>query len=468
MALLSFILEEVSTETQSWDGTPYKPWPKVQSVIDEAFGDLLHGSPWLAQFSEALRVQTGEALVRRIDHLALPAGRYAQRLADVGFTINDAANANEARAQHPNAFVPPIYLRHDAQARCAIAVESVEAFVASYPNADRDAPIEGAEGSPSRRCQIANSPSVDVWVAERWGATPWDLDDRSVTEREDAARHLQAFRSRPRNEGPASTMLGNLFRDLRENIRQAIDDLDPNWAAALFFRAEREHWVAQTPAAQVQAHRQDAWGLGWANHDHHTYRCSRVGFAETIAVLELLGLVPREAFHAGAEAGWGAQVLEHPELPFVAFADVDLSPSELTNDFARSSLAPQDTLGTVGLWCGLHGEAMFGAGLHHLACYFDFDALPAQLYERAIEVMPSFTDLPELRQAFTVASLRPVAPERLDALRRAGLITTAQAETFARQGALGSHIEIIERRQAYKGFHQQGINSIITGTDPRR
>jgi hypothetical protein len=35
------------------------------------------------------------------------------------------------------------------------------------------------------------------------------------------------------------------------------------------------------------------------------------------------------------------------------------------------------------------------------------------------------------------------------------------------QGALGSHLEILERNDGYKGFNQTGISQIIRRTDPR-
>jgi hypothetical protein len=51
--------------------------------------------------------------------------------------------------------------------------------------------------------------------------------------------------------------------------------------------------------------RQDRLGLGWGNHDHHTYRSSREQFAGLIRVFEVIGLLCRERFYAGIEAGWG-------------------------------------------------------------------------------------------------------------------------------------------------------------------
>jgi hypothetical protein len=36
-----------------------------------------------------------------------------------------------------------------------------------------------------------------------------------------------------------------------------------------------------------------------------------------------------------------------------------------------------------------------------------------------------------------------------------------------KHGALGSHLETLERNDAYKGFNQTGISQIIRQTDPR-
>ena len=82
--------------------------------------------------------------------------------------------------------------------------------------------------------------------------------------------------------------------------------------------------------------------------------------------------------------------------------------------------------------------------------------------------MPPFTDYPYLRQAFTRGEQWPVNPERVERLRSARRITDQQAQQFLTQGALGSHLEILQRDDGYKGFNQHGINEIIAATDPRR
>ena len=109
-------------------------------------------------------------------------------------------------------------------------------------------------------------------------------------------------------------------------------------------------------------------------------------------------------------------------------------------------LALCDSLGTVGLWCRLHGEAFLQAGMHHLECRFDFHAARTQLGAAGIGQMEPFTNLPYLKQAFT----------------------RDEADRFRRSGAIGSHLEILERNEGYKGFNRAGINEIIRDTDPRR
>ena len=82
--------------------------------------------------------------------------------------------------------------------------------------------------------------------------------------------------------------------------------------------------------------------------------------------------------------------------------------------------------------------------------------------------MKPFTDLPYLKQAFTEGELWPVDAQRREAALAAGAITHQQAEQFRRDGVLGSHLEILQRDEGYKGFNPSGINAIIRATDPRR
>ena len=56
---------------------------------------------------------------------------------------------------------------------------------------------------------------------------------------------------------------------------------------------------------------------------------------------------------------------------------------------------------------------------------------------------------------------------RIERLVARKLITAEQAERFRREGAVGSHLEVLQRDDGYKGFNQTGISEIIRRTDPR-
>ena len=83
--------------------------------------------------------------------------------------------------------------------------------------------------------------------------------------------------------------------------------------------------------------------------------------------------------------------------------------------------------------------------------------------------MAPFTDFPHLKQAFTKGEIWPVDPSRIDAHCASPAASPPSRPTsFRREGAIGSHLEILERNDGYKGFNQTGISEIITRTDPRK
>jgi hypothetical protein len=344
----------------------------------------------------------------------------------------------------------------------AIKVESVIDFLAANQ-------LQGeALGSPLsilRSYRVFCGKECAMTIVERHGTRAFDASGQTSESRTERLAHLEKFRIRPRSF--ESDEAG--FEAANRLIDSAIKDLGQDLTCDLWFAAEREYWMRRNRAAQVQKARQDKLGLGWANHDHHTYRSSRKNFSFLISTWEKLGLRCRERFYAGGEAGWGAQVMEQPVCGIITFNDVDLTPDELIGDFGHEGLQERDRLGSVGLWCGLHGDSFLQSGMHHLEAMFDFDLLSTQLANRAnIKTMKPFTDFAYLRQAFIEGERWEVDPQRIDRLLKAGMITGKQADKFREQGAIGSHLENLERNDGFKGFNQEGINAIITATDPRK
>ncbi|NIP86240.1 MAG: hypothetical protein GTO03_12000 [Planctomycetales bacterium] len=439
----------------------WKPQPEAAALVHRLLDEFVQANPWTAQFAQRLRDETGTRLIDWVDHLAVPASNPLKaELFRLGF--QSLVDDDRSQWRHPQGLFPTLLLLEDGKSELAVRAESVSDFLVVH-DLSGGRVIEGEPLSPLRRARVAVEGSSELWVVERHGYEGWESAAPLARPLAAILQHAETFRHRRRRF--ATEAEG--FEHARQLIEAAVVDVGTGRAADLFFAAEREYWQRRNRAARIQKARQDALGLGWANHDHHTYRCSREHFAGLIGLFELLGCQCRERFFAGAEAGWGAQVLEHPSCRVVIFADVDLSGSEVSGDFAHQGLAPRDQLGTVGLWCRLHGEAFLQAGLHHLECQFDFDQARQQLRAAGVETMSPFTDFEYLKQAFTEGEMWTVDEQRIEALLASGALTADQAARFRREGALGSHLEILQRDDGYKGFNQTGISQIIKKTDPR-
>lgn len=441
----------------------WEPQPAAQRVIDGYLEAFLDACPFASQLARAMAERTGTRFGDWVDFIEVPRAE-EDLIRGVGFVPSEGAErADGARVfEHHGGLFPLIVLSDARRAQVGVRVDSVSDFLAAWSIAGVE--VEGEPYAPLRRACVAREGDSALWVVERHGCRTFTRDRGDARRTLAWLRHFEAFRHR-RRDFPEDAQG---WAHVRALVGAAAADLGVDGACDAFFYAERDYWQRRNRAGRVQKARQDELGLGWANHDHHTYRSSRVGFSSLVALLEQLGFVCRERFYAGREAGWGAQVLEQPACRIVIFADVDLSEGEITGDFAHAGLAERDHLGTVGLWVGLHGESMLQAGMHHLECQFDHEALREQLKSAGIGQMPPFTQLPYLRQAFTEGERWPVSESRLERLVSRGLVTAAQAEEFRRHGAIGSHLENLERHDGYKGFNQQGVSDIIARTDPRR
>jgi hypothetical protein len=111
---------------------------------------------------------------------------------------------------------------------------------------------------------------------------------------------------------------------------------------------------------------------------------------------------------------------------------------------------------------------MLQAGMHHLEAKFEFDLLREDLKSRQIETMNPFSDFSYLRQAFTKGEMWTVLEARLNVLRDSGKISPEAYEQIRAKGAVGSHLENLQRREGFKGFNQKGVSHIITAVNPER
>lgn len=444
----------------------WQPQPIAAAMVNEIVDWFCQRSESIQRLRDRLLQETGTRLVDWVDHFVLPDDGREKTFRAGGFSTDVAHGDDDwVTLAHSQGIFPRMRIERGnsvAAARLFIRVDSVDDYLQTH-GAVSSVSVDGRKGGRLRQARVVTENGVEQWVIERhgdMGFAPTAGDDEDLSA---VAKQREVFSDRQRMfDNPTDG-----FAFTQQLIKKAVAELGTGRASDLFFAAERDYWQNRNSAAQVQRRRQDALGLGWANHDHHTYRSSRACFPLLIASLEALGCRCRERFYAGREAGWGAQVLEQPESRIVIFADVDLSPEEVSDDFAHGSLVERAELGTVGLWCRLHGEAFLQAGMHHLECQFDFDAARDQLAAAGVPSMAPFTDFPFLKQAFTQGEFWPVSAERIDSLLAAAVIDQDAARRFADEGALGSHLEILERNDGYKGFNQTGISDIILRTDPR-
>lgn len=440
----------------------WKCHPHAEALLLEYTEELCRANSFLAMLQKDLQLQTSTRLFDWLDHIAIDRSDDKESvLEELGF-VTEEVTPTDRVLHHPGAQFPRVVVHDGIEKRVglAIKVDQIDDFLMAHC---LSRPIEGSINSDYRRCLISAENGISCWVVERRGTVsidPIHHDDHAVV------RYLQAteqWATRPRDGEDEDLLMINTLK-LAEEL---VDSVGRDTAAYLVLEVERRYWQARNTAGQMQKNRQDRLGMGWANHDHHTFRSSRRHFAQLIRLFEILGFSCREHFYAGDEAGWGAQVMENPRSRLVVFLDVDLLPHEVNIDYRYQILPELDHLNTVGLWCEIHGDSILQSGMHHLEAQFLFEALKEDLETRGVGMMPPFSNFPFLRQAFTKGEFWPVASKRLAKLLADKMITKEQGEQFRLHGAVGSHMENLQRREGYKGFNQKNVSSIIRDTDPR-
>lgn len=451
-------------ETDVFD---WKRCPDAERFIKGHVNTFLKTNQWAANFATSLVEKTSTLFFDWIDHIVIPnSGNIRATLENLGFSKNPLAETPPGISaySHPGVIFPDILISEGAEEsvlEVALKPEALAAFAAVHSMTHA---VEGEPLTRYRRLVVSEENNTRLLAVERRGYrgyVPEKPNARYYTKYADAEG---LWRSRCRWYADEK----DGFREAKETIDDMISRVGRDLAAYLIFKAEREYWVFRNRAARIQKGRQDTLGLGWGNHDHHAFRCSRRHMSDLIDTLERLGFVCRERFYAGKEAGWGAQVLRHMVLRITVFVDLDLTPEETGIDFAHRPLPPVNKLGAVGLWVGLHGESFFQAGLHHMAGRFDFERLRKDLAKEGIESMKPFSNFDFLKQSFTEGEVWRVKQERAKRLLEDGYITEGESRRFTEKGVRGSHLENLQRREGFKGFNQKSISAVIRATDPRR
>ena len=423
---------------------------------------FLSRNSFAAELSNKMLSQTSTKFVDWIDHMVLPDSIVKHEdLERLGLSvIKSSGDPDDGTVyKHSGSYLFPIIISKKKTFEIAIKPEEIDHLL-QYLAAGIE--VQGEPYSQYRKAILKKEGEYTLSAVERRG-----YDGFVVQEPDDTEEYLDAmsgFYNRRRYFEDDGEGMDHFERLLERMLK----GLAPGRVSDAFFRTERAYWQMRNRAGQVQKSRQDTLGLGWGNHDHHTYRSSRSNFTRMIKIFEQMGYGCRESYYAGERAGWGAQIMEHKACDIVVFTDVDLNPDETDIDFAHEGFKEGESrLGTVGLWIGLHGESIMQAGMHHLEARFDHVRLASDLPKYGISMMPPFSSFDFLKQAFTVGERWPVEKKRLDKLLEERYVTKEQYDDFLKNGAIGSHMENLERDQGFKGFNKASVTKIILETDPR-
>ena len=438
--------------------------PRAAAFVKSVCDELVAHNAFAADFARRVSEESGNRFTDLVDTIFLGnSPDRVQNALDAGWRQAKGERGWDLFA-HPGGMFPRLAVdsRMSGETlQIAVKAERVVDFLAAHRLPKK---VLGKPMGPYRWAEVHSEGPATLAVIERHGHAGLFADRKA--DPNDVAEVSEAFRLRDRDSFADEA---EAWATLEALVHDAVGRLGQDLACDLFFAAEREYWQTRNAAARWQKGRQDRLGIGWANHDHHTYRSSRRNFAKLVRLFEAMGFHCRERFSPGKLAGWGAQVMEQPVCGIVTFNDVDIDPEELLGDFAHDGLDDRDELKTVGLWCALHGDSLFEAGMHHLECTFDFEKLQAQMEaEAGIQTMKKFTDFPHLKQAFTEGERWVPSEDRLVRCLDRGQINQDQAQDFRTRGAVGSHLENLERNDGFKGFNQDGVTEIIQATDPRK
>jgi hypothetical protein len=443
-------------------------WPlayEAEALLTRHIGAFLAQNSFAARLARRMHDETGTEFFEWVDHFVVSAD-HEQEFRAAGFVPESVdVPAGHLALAHPHAMLPRVLVAtgaapSDFPRTLAVRPEHVADFIARHGLTGE---IRGRPCARLRVFDVAEENGARLQAVERLGYRGFVVEDPAPGFADAVLRVRELWRTRKRDFPDDDDGARQAFAVLAQCVALVGRDV----ACELFFAEERAYWMFRNRAGRVQKRRQDQLGLGWANHDHHTFRCSRRLFPDLVQFMQRLGLEKRERFYAGAEAGWGAQVMESPTVGIVVFADVDLLPEEVDEDYSTRRLPEIPAARTIGLWCGLHGDSLLQAGMHHLEARFNHPLLREQLAAEGVATMKPFSDFPFLKQAFTEGERWAVDPRRVEVLRRKGIITAAQAEGFLRDGAIGSHLENLERKGGFKGFNQKAVSAIIAATDPR-
>ena len=301
----------MSTTTQGPPTFDWQRWPETEAFVDDLITQAIRSNAFAASLEARMATETSTRFVDWVDHLVLTQSPgLGRRLNGLGFERQSIPYGPVSTVYwHPGGIFPRLVVVGGSGPEVrevAIKVESITRFSEAH---DLGLKVEGYPIGPYRVGRLEGGETTFAAVERRGylGFDPYSGEMARIgrmaphsTRDALAAREVWQTRRRRFDDDAEG------FDAAEAALERVIDLAGRDLACHLIFEVERDYWTSRNRAAQVQKARQDRLGLGWANHDHHTFRSSRRMFPRLIAMFERLGFVLRERFHAGSHAGWGA------------------------------------------------------------------------------------------------------------------------------------------------------------------
>lgn len=243
-----------------------------------------------------------------------------------------------------------------AQSKITLAfrVSRLETFLEAH---SLKADISGAPIAPYRTSVLIDQPALCVIALERRGHIGQSMAAPTARVLRRAQIHRQMFRTRPRE---FKTGVGGLTT-LARWAASATTELGATWTTALFFESELEFFLARCRNARAQDDLQQRSGVGWSSLRWIGYACSRETLHLTVALLNSLGLEPKETM---LDRGYGRIKFEAPPGRGLAdvFVFVDMADHDRVAWRNGRPMSPSPSLAAPGLWSALFGDSLLTGG----------------------------------------------------------------------------------------------------------
>jgi len=284
--------------------------PRAEQLLLKILDNCIQVNPMISELKDALRKHTSTRLFDWVDHLVIEHSfSLEHELDETGF-ISDHAGPSYRVFYHPGAQLPRVVVldQEISSGGVAVKVDSCADFLMVR---GMNGVIEGSVFGIYRRVCVSTEKGISLWAVER--RTNHSMEP-VIHEGGFVDKYLKArekWQSRPRDMENEREAMGETLNLAEELVSLLGEDL----AAWVVLEVERKYWQARNLAGQVQKNRQDHVGMGWANHDHHTFRSSRLLFPQLVRLFEILGFHCRERFYAGEDAGWLDLHLKERQVP---------------------------------------------------------------------------------------------------------------------------------------------------------